>query len=213
MGNATQLAPEPAWAYVTNSKGKPAAPGRIYMFLVRNQDHWFITQGEVKQASSQIFKDVAMCPPVGTDALQEEDVEALEAVACNGFLLGCNCLIPVSSAQRIIRSGDVLLCSQMLQNSTWIDASCLTWEGQQFQGKAAIVEKLSSLPFQKIQHSITAQDHQPTPDSCIISMVVGQLKADEDPIMGFHQMFLLKNINDAWVCTNDMFRLALHNFG
>ena len=24
-----------------------------------------------------------------------------------------------------------------------IDASCLTWEGQQFQGKAAIVEKLS----------------------------------------------------------------------
>uniref|UniRef100_A0A8L2QDH9 Nuclear transport factor 2 n=1 Tax=Rattus norvegicus TaxID=10116 RepID=A0A8L2QDH9_RAT len=90
----------------------------------------------------------------------------------------------------------------------YIDASCLTWEGQQFQGKAAIVEKLSSLPFQKIQHSITAQDHQPTPDSCIISMV-----ADEDPIMGFHQMFLLKNINDAWVCTNDMFRLALHNFG
>lgn len=39
------------------------------------------------------------------------------------------------------------------------------------------------------------------------------LQADEDPIMGFHQMFLLKNINDAWVCTNDMFRLALHNFG
>lgn len=31
--------------------------------------------------------------------------------------------------------------------------------------------------------------------------------------MGFHQIFLLKNINDAWVCTNDMFRLALHNFG
>ncbi|EGW10536.1 Nuclear transport factor 2 [Cricetulus griseus] len=80
----------------------------------------------------------------------------------------------------------------------------LTWEGQHFQGKAAIVEKLSSLPVQKIQHSITAQDHQPTTDSCIISMVVGQLKAAEDPIMGFHQMFLLKNINDAWVCTNDI---------
>ncbi|XP_063120564.1 nuclear transport factor 2-like [Rattus norvegicus] len=94
----------------------------------------------------------------------------------------------------------------------YIDASCLTWEGQQFQGKAAIVEKLSSLPFQKIQPSITAQDHQPTSDSCIISMVVGQLKADEDAIMGFHQMFLLQNINDAWVCTNDMFRLALNNF-
>ncbi|NWT40917.1 NTF2 factor, partial [Stercorarius parasiticus] len=93
----------------------------------------------------------------------------------------------------------------------YIDASCLTWEGQQFQGKAAIVEKLSSLPFQKIQHSITAQDHQPTPDSCILSMVVGQLKADDDQVLGFHQTFLLKNYQGAWVCTNEVFRLALHN--
>ncbi|KAF3854407.1 hypothetical protein F7725_022462 [Dissostichus mawsoni] len=97
--------------------------------------------------------------------------------------------------------------------SIYIDASCLTWEGQQFQGKRAIVEKLTGLPFTKIAHSITAQDHQPTPDCCILSMVVGQLKADDDPIMGFHQSFILKNINDAWVCTNDMFRLAIHNFG
>ncbi|XP_038662736.1 nuclear transport factor 2 isoform X1 [Scyliorhinus canicula] len=97
--------------------------------------------------------------------------------------------------------------------SLYIDASCLSWEGQQFQGKTAIVEKIIGLPFRKIQHSITAQDHQPTPDSCILSMVVGQLQADEDPVMGFHQIFLLKNINDAWVCTNDVFRLALHNFG
>lgn len=43
-------------------------------------------------------------------------------------------------------------------------------------------------------------------------MVVGQLKADEDPTTEFHQMFLLKSINDASVCTNDMFRLALYNF-
>uniref|UniRef100_A0A2K6AEZ1 NTF2 domain-containing protein n=1 Tax=Mandrillus leucophaeus TaxID=9568 RepID=A0A2K6AEZ1_MANLE len=73
----------------------------------------------------------------------------------------------------------------------YIDASCLMWEGQQFQGKTAIVEKLSSLLFQK-------------------------MKVDEDPITGFHQMslmFLLKNISEAWVCTNDMFRLALLNFG
>ncbi|XP_040184684.1 nuclear transport factor 2 isoform X1 [Lithobates pipiens] len=97
--------------------------------------------------------------------------------------------------------------------SIYTDASCLTWEGQQYQGKEAIIEKLSMLPFQKIQHSITSQDHQPTPDNCIISMVVGQLKADDDPVIGFHQMFLLKNVQDVWVCTNDMFRLALHNFG
>ncbi|XP_056680927.1 nuclear transport factor 2-like [Monodelphis domestica] len=88
-----------------------------------------------------------------------------------------------------------------------IDASCPTWEGQRCQGKAAIVEKLSSLPFQKRQRSITA-----TPDGCILGMIVGQLKAREDPIMGFHQIFLSKNITDAWVCTKAMLRLACHNF-
>ncbi|XP_060100094.1 nuclear transport factor 2-like isoform X1 [Heteronotia binoei] len=94
----------------------------------------------------------------------------------------------------------------------YTDASCLSWEGQQFQGKTAIMEKLMRLPFQKIQHNITSQDHQPTPDNCILSMVVGQLKVDDDPVMGFHQMFVLKNINDKWICSNDIFRLALYNF-
>uniref|UniRef100_A0A671UVJ6 Nuclear transport factor 2 n=1 Tax=Sparus aurata TaxID=8175 RepID=A0A671UVJ6_SPAAU len=112
------------------------------------------------------------------------------------FFLNCKVL-------RCLRKVDKLM----------IDSSCLTWEGQQYQGKTAIVDKLKSLPFSKIAHNITAQDHQPTPDCCILSMVVGQLRADDDPIMGFHQSFLLKNINDAWVCTNDMFRLAIHNFG
>nr|XP_023831411.1 nuclear transport factor 2 isoform X3 [Salvelinus alpinus] len=72
---------------------------------------------------------------------------------------------------------------------------------------------IKSLPFQSIQHSITAQDHQPTPDSCVMSMVMGQLKADTDQVMGFQQTFLLKNVDNKWICTNDMFRLALHNFG
>ncbi|XP_069073690.1 nuclear transport factor 2 [Pleurodeles waltl] len=95
----------------------------------------------------------------------------------------------------------------------YTDASCLTWEGMQYHGKLAIIEKLTSLPFQKIEHVITAQDHQPTPDSCVLSMVVGQLKVDDDPVMGFHQVFILKNVDNNWICTNDMFRLSLHNFG
>ncbi|NP_001290576.1 nuclear transport factor 2, like isoform X1 [Esox lucius] len=95
----------------------------------------------------------------------------------------------------------------------YTDASCLTWEGVGFQGNKAIMEKITSLPFQAIQHSITAQDHQPTPDSCVMSMVMGQLKADADQVMGFQQTFLLKNVDNKWICTNDMFRLALHNFG
>ncbi|MFT7811657.1 nuclear transport factor 2-like isoform X1 [Arapaima gigas] len=95
----------------------------------------------------------------------------------------------------------------------YTDSSCLTWEGEGFQGKNGIMGKINSLPFKTIQHSITAQDHQPTPDSCVLSMVVGQLKADDDQVMGFHQMFLLKNIDSKWICSNDVFRLALHNFG
>ncbi|XP_034615321.1 nuclear transport factor 2-like isoform X1 [Trachemys scripta elegans] len=102
--------------------------------------------------------------------------------------------------------------SRVELSALYTDASCLSWEGQQFQGKTAIMEKLMSLPFQKIQHSITSQDHQPAPDNCILSMVVGQLKVDNDPVMGFHQLFVLKNISDNWVCTNDIFRLALYNF-
>lgn len=39
------------------------------------------------------------------------------------------------------------------------------------------------------------------------------LQADQDQVMGFQQVFLLKNLDNKWVCTNDMFRLALHNFG
>uniref|UniRef100_A0A3Q0RY92 Nuclear transport factor 2 n=1 Tax=Amphilophus citrinellus TaxID=61819 RepID=A0A3Q0RY92_AMPCI len=103
----------------------------------------------------------------------------------------------------------------MVDQPLWeqIGSSFVQHYYQMFDSDRSQLGSIYSLPFQKIAHNITAQDHQPTPDSCILSMVVGQLKADEDPIMGFHQSFILKNINDAWVCTNDMFRLAIHNFG
>lgn len=84
-------------------------------------------------------------------------------------------------------------------------------------GRTAVPEGImglsTSLPFQKIQRSIMVQDRQATPDSCTISKAVGQLKASRDPITGCHQVFPLKSISDAWVCTNGMFRRAPHNFG
>ncbi|KAL4698654.1 hypothetical protein H8959_011311 [Pygathrix nigripes] len=83
-------------------------------------------------------------------------------------------------------------------STVYIDTSHLRWEEEQFEGKAAIVEKSSSLLFQKIQHSITVQDRQPTSANCILSMLVGPPKANEDPITGLHQMFLGKDITDAW---------------
>ncbi|XP_051992641.1 nuclear transport factor 2-like isoform X2 [Xyrauchen texanus] len=69
----------------------------------------------------------------------------------------------------------------------YTDASCLTWEGEGFQGKTAIMNKLNTLPFQTILHKITAQDHHPTPDSCVMSMVMGQLKKKESHThLGWH---------------------------
>ncbi|XP_029991742.1 nuclear transport factor 2 [Sphaeramia orbicularis] len=74
------------------------------------------------------------------------------------------------------------------------------------------MEKLKSLPLTQIQHVVTAQDHHLLPDYIIMSSIIGQLKADNDPVIGFHQTFILRNINDGWVCINDNFRLAVHNF-
>ncbi|KAK2830415.1 hypothetical protein Q5P01_018346 [Channa striata] len=89
--------------------------------------------------------------------------------------------------------------------------ACLTWEGSPFQGREAITGKLVNLPFKRIKHIITEQDFQPTIDSCILIMVFGQLQVDEDPPMAFHQVFMLKSQNCAWACTNDVFRLGIHN--
>jgi hypothetical protein len=43
----------------------------------------------------------------------------------------------------------------------YTDQSCMTFEGAQFQGKQPIMEKLTSLPFKKVNHQITTVDSQP----------------------------------------------------
>lgn len=62
---------------------------------------------------------------------------------------------------------------------------------------------------QSINQLLLTLLHLPEP---LLSLCVC-LQADNDQVMGFQQCFVLKNINDAWVCTNDMFRLAIYNFG
>ena len=52
----------------------------------------------------------------------------------------------------------------------------MTFEGQQMQGSAKIMEKINSLTFQKIAHLITSVDCQPTFDGGILINVLGQLK-------------------------------------
>merc|ERR1719323_2031493 len=76
------------------------------------------------------------------------------------------------------------------------EQSLLSFEGQQMQGSAKIMEKLGSLTFQKIGHLIN---------------VLGQLKTDEDIPQSFMQNFVLKPGNDSFFIQHDVFRLVLHN--
>merc|ERR1712107_857866 len=91
------------------------------------------------------------------------------------------------------------------------EQSLLSFEGQQMQGSAKIMEKLGSLTFQKIAHLITAVDCQPMFDGGILINVLGQLKTDEDPAHGFSQAFVLKPANASWFIAHDVFRLAIHD--
>jgi len=103
--------------------------------------------------------------------------------------------------------------SQLL--NVYTDQSCLSFEGAQFQGKQAIMEKLASLPFKKVAHQVTTIDAQPIigvdDNNAVALMITGQLKADEDPPHSFHHTFLLRPAGGAFVVSNEVFRLALHN--
>merc|ERR1712227_319891 len=98
------------------------------------------------------------------------------------------------------------------------DFDCLTdffISMSEFQGKAPILEKLMSLPFQKVNHQITTIDSQPIigvddNKACCV-MVTGQLKTDDDPPHSFHQTFILRPAGGSFVVANDFFRLPLHN--
>ncbi|ORX77583.1 nuclear transport factor 2 [Basidiobolus meristosporus CBS 931.73] len=91
------------------------------------------------------------------------------------------------------------------------EGSMLTFEGQQFQGSANIVEKLVNLPFQRVQHRVSTLDAQPShpQQGSLIISVTGQLMIDEESNpQQFTQCFqLVPEGNNYWVL-NDVFRLV-----
>jgi len=91
------------------------------------------------------------------------------------------------------------------------EQSFLSFEGQQMQGTAKIMEKINSLTFQKIGHNVTSIDCHPMFDGGILVNVMGQLKTDEDPPQSFMQNFVLKPSADSFFIQHDVFRLVLHN--
>ncbi|KAJ7497167.1 hypothetical protein FB451DRAFT_1210376 [Mycena latifolia] len=90
------------------------------------------------------------------------------------------------------------------------DSSMLTFEGDQIAGAAAIVEKLVSLPFEKVQHKVTTKDAQPssgTVASLLVS-VTGMLVVDDSPNpLQFSQIFHLIPEGGSYYVFNDIFRL------
>ncbi|XP_015922034.1 probable nuclear transport factor 2 [Parasteatoda tepidariorum] len=92
------------------------------------------------------------------------------------------------------------------------ERSMMTFEGEQFFGCSKIMQKIQSLTFQKIAHSITAVDAQPMFDGGILISVLGQLKTDDDPPHSFNQVFVLKpQETGSFYVAHDAFRLSLHS--
>ncbi|XP_059445825.1 nuclear transport factor 2A-like isoform X2 [Corylus avellana] len=75
------------------------------------------------------------------------------------------------------------------------DESMLTFEGQKIQGSQNIVAKLTSLPFQQCQHSITTVDCQPSgPAGGMLVFVSGNLQlAGEQHALKFSQGFEVRS--------------------
>ncbi|PWN26120.1 putative nuclear transport factor NTF-2 [Jaminaea rosea] len=91
--------------------------------------------------------------------------------------------------------------------------SMLTFEGAQTQGQDAIVEKLSSLPFQTVKHQVSTRDCQPTGDgNSLVVAVTGQLLVDDQQQpLNFSQTFILNPDGaGSYYVFNDLFRL---NYG
>ncbi|KAF5095392.1 hypothetical protein D0Z00_003172 [Geotrichum galactomycetum] len=90
------------------------------------------------------------------------------------------------------------------------DSSMLTFETSQVQGAKDIVEKLVSLPFQKVGHRITTLDAQPASPTGgdIIVMVTGELLVDEEQnAQRYSQVFHLVPEENSFYVFNDIFRL------
>ncbi|GKT44076.1 nuclear transport factor 2 [Colletotrichum spaethianum] len=90
------------------------------------------------------------------------------------------------------------------------EQSMLTFESASSLGVNSIVEKLSSLPFEKVKHQVTTLDAQPTLEGGIIILVTGQLLVDEEQRpMNYTQAFqLLRDPSGNYFVFNDIFKLV-----
>mmetsp|Transcript_29319 Transcript_29319/g.49247 ORF Transcript_29319/g.49247 Transcript_29319/m.49247 type:complete len:124 (+) Transcript_29319:103-474(+) len=96
--------------------------------------------------------------------------------------------------------------------SLFQEHSMMTFEGNKLQGPAAIVGKLTSLSFQKCQHTAKTIDAQPTFNGGILVFVSGDIAIEgEDRPLKFSEVFhLCPTPEGSYFVYNNMFRL---NYG
>ncbi|KAF9416025.1 Nuclear transport factor 2 [Entomortierella beljakovae] len=88
-------------------------------------------------------------------------------------------------------------------------SSQLSFEGAPFVGEANISEKLASLPFNTVRHSVASKDIQVSQGSLVIISVTGQLLVDDEANPQFFaQTFVLKHDGTSFFVENDIFRLV-----
>eukprot|EP00656_Telonema_subtile_P038920 TRINITY_DN44081_c0_g1_i2.p1 TRINITY_DN44081_c0_g1~~TRINITY_DN44081_c0_g1_i2.p1 ORF type:complete len:148 (+),score=45.26 TRINITY_DN44081_c0_g1_i2:118-561(+) len=91
----------------------------------------------------------------------------------------------------------------------YTEASSMTFEGSDLKGQQAILQKLTSLTFQKCQHDLnTARLDVQEIGAGIMILCTGQLQVDQEPKpMLFTEVFVLMNNGASWYIHNHMFRL------
>ncbi|KIK54562.1 hypothetical protein GYMLUDRAFT_100055 [Collybiopsis luxurians FD-317 M1] len=97
--------------------------------------------------------------------------------------------------------------------SLYREQSMLTWEGAPIQSATSINEKLTGLPFEKVQHKVETLDAQPSSPTIpsIMVSVTGLLLVDDSPnALQFSQTFHLIPDGSSYYVLNDIFRL---NYG
>ncbi|CAK7239348.1 MAG: Nuclear transport factor 2 [Sporothrix thermara] len=93
--------------------------------------------------------------------------------------------------------------------SLYRENSMLTFQTASVLGVANVVEKLKSLPFQRIKHVPQEIDAQPSFNNGVLVLVTGQLQVDdEERPMNFTQVFqLAQDEAGQYYVHNDVFKL------
>jgi hypothetical protein len=88
--------------------------------------------------------------------------------------------------------------------------SMMTFEGQQFQGPTAIVEKLSAIG--SVKHTVKSRDLQPTfSENALVIFVTGTVQISGDNPIHFSELFILvSTAPQQYYVHNCIFRL---NYG